>query len=195
MWIWWGNSLCLLPPPLIHASRILQYLYLFLFHKSQALPFLHGRLSVPLCSVPCGCWSLSSRPPHQPMRKASTCLCLFSLSYITITPVLPIPSWRRKLATEFLKYLAVRVRATPPHGTVNHFPHHVICVLSHRYNYLRLPLLKYITTRRNSNSPCQTGNRLHNAPNSFSYLGGYSQLMTSRPYTYPYHFRIITYVV
>ena len=129
--------------PHIHASRILQYLYLFLSHKSQALPFLHGRLSVPLCSVPCGCWSLSSRPP-------------------------------------------------PPHGTVNHFPHHVICVLSHRYNYLRLPLLKYITTRRNSNSHCQTGNRLHNAPNSFSYLGGYSQLMTSRPYTYPYHFRIIT---
>ena len=80
----------------------------------------------------------------------------------------------------------------PPHGTVNHFPHHVICVLSHRYNYLRLPLLKYITTRRNSNSHCQTGNRLHNAPNSFSYLGGYSQLMTSRPYTYPCHFRIIT---
>ena len=106
------------------------------------------------------------------MRKASTCLCLFSLSYITITPVLPIPSWRRKLATEFLKYLAVRVRATHPHGTVNHFPHHVICVLSHRYNHLRLPLLKYITTRRNSNSHCQTGNRLHTAPNSFSYLGG-----------------------
>ena len=113
MWIWWGNSLCLLPP-LIHASRILQYLYLFLFHKSQAHPFLHGRLSVPLCSVPCGCWSLSSRPPPPQMRKASTCLCLFSLSYITITPVLPIPSWRRKLATEFLKYLAVRVLATTP---------------------------------------------------------------------------------
>ena len=85
--------------------------------------------------------------------------------------MLPIPSWRRKLATEFLKYLAVMVRATP-HGTVNHFPYHVICVLSHRYNYLRLPLLKYITTRRNSNSHCQTGNRLHTAPNSFSYLGG-----------------------
>ena len=101
-------------PPLIHASRILQYLYLFLFHKSQALPFLHGRLSVPLCSVPCGCWSLSSRPPPPQMRKASTCLCLFSLSYINITPVLPIPSWRRKLATEFLKYLAVMVLATPP---------------------------------------------------------------------------------
>ena len=50
-------------PPLIHASRILQYLYLSLFHKSQELPFLHGRLSVPLCSVPCGCWSLSSMPP------------------------------------------------------------------------------------------------------------------------------------
>ncbi|WP_308242290.1 hypothetical protein [uncultured Prevotella sp.] len=47
------------------------------------------------------------------MRTASTCLCLFSLSYITITPVLSIPSWRRKLATEFLKYLAVRVLATP----------------------------------------------------------------------------------
>ena len=60
----------------------------------------------------------------------------------------------------------------PTHGTVNHFPHHVICVLSHRYNHLRLPLLKYITTRRNSNSHCQTGNRLHTAPNSFSYLGG-----------------------
>lgn len=33
-----------------------------------SLPFsssglLHGRLSLPLCSVPCGCWSLSSRPP------------------------------------------------------------------------------------------------------------------------------------
>ena len=50
-------------PPLIHTSRILKYLYLSLFHKSQALPFLHGRLSVPLCSVPCGCWSLSSMPP------------------------------------------------------------------------------------------------------------------------------------
>ena len=133
-------------------------------------------------------------PPYSLL--ADIAVSLPFLPYITITPVLPIPSWRRKLATEFLKYLAVRVRATPPHGTVNHFPHHVICVLSHRYNYLRLPLLKYITTRRNSNSPCQTGNRLHNAPNSFSYFGGgYSQLMTSRPYTYPYHFRIITYVV
>lgn len=166
----------LITPPLIHSSRILQYLYLSLFHKSQALPFLHGRLLEPLCSVPCGCWSLSSRPPPPPMRKASTCLCLFSLSYITITPVLPIPSWRRKLATEFLKYRAVRVLATtPPHGTVNHFPRHVICVLSHRYNYLRLPLLKYITTRRNSISPFQTDNRLHTSPNSFSYWGGYSQ--------------------
>lgn len=171
----------LITPPFIHASRILQYLYLSLFYKSQALPFLHGHLSVPLCSVPCGCWSLSSMPPHPPMRKASTCLCLFSLSYITITPVLPIPSWRRKLATEFLKYLAVRVR--PTHGTVNHFPRHVIFVLTHRYNHLRLPLLKYITTRRNSISPFQTGNRLRTAPNSFSYLGVYFQLMTSRPYT------------
>ena len=53
----------LITPPLIHTSRILEYLYFSLFHKSQALPFLHGRLSVPLCSVPCGCWSLSSRPP------------------------------------------------------------------------------------------------------------------------------------
>ena len=103
----------LITPP-IHTSRILKYLYFSLFHKSQALPFLHGRLSVPLCSVPCGCWSLSSRQHTPQMRTASTCICLFSLSYITITPVLPIPSWRRKLETEFLKYLAVRVLATPP---------------------------------------------------------------------------------
>ena len=75
-------------------------------------------------------------PPPQ-MRTASTCLCLFSLSYITITPVLPIPSCRRKLATEFLKYLAVSVLATPPHSTVNHCPHHVICVLSHKLHNLR----------------------------------------------------------
>lgn len=175
----------LITPPLIHTYRILQYLYFFLFHKSQALPFPHGRLSVPLCSVPCGYWSLSSMPHHPPMRKASTCLCLFSLSYITITPVLPIPSWRRKLATEFLKYLAVRVRATPPNGTVNHFPRHVIFVLSHKYNYLRLPLLKYITTRRNSNSPCQTDNRLHTSDRSFVDWVGYLLSLIPSSYTSP----------
>ena len=104
----------LITPPLFTPRGYCSIFTFSLFHKSQALPFLHGRLSVPLCSVPCGCWSLSSRPPPPQMRKASTCLCLFSLSYITITPVLPIPSWRRKLATEFLKYLAVMVLATPP---------------------------------------------------------------------------------
>lgn len=175
----------LITPPLIHASRILQYLYFFLFHKSQALPFLHGRLSVPLCSVPCGCWSLSSMPPPPPMRKASTCFCLFSLSYITITPVLPIPSWRRKLATEFLKYLAVMVRATPPHGTVNHFPRHVICVLTHRYNYLRLPLLKYITTRRNSISPCQNYTRQYTSAHFFVDWVGYLLSLIPSSYTSP----------
>ena len=64
MWIWWGNSLCLLPPP-------------------------YSRL-------------------------ADIAVSLLFFPYITITPVLPIPSRRRKLATEFLKYLAVRVLATPP---------------------------------------------------------------------------------
>ena len=72
MWIWWDNSLYLLPPP-----------YSLLEDIEVSLPFF---------------------------------------PYITITPVLPIPSWRRKLATEFLKYLAVMVLATPPHGTVNHCP-------------------------------------------------------------------------
>lgn len=192
MWIWLGNSLCLLPPPLFTPRGYCSIFTFFCFINQKHYHFSTAAFRCHYVQFPVVAGLYRRGHPPQPMRKASTCLCLFSLSYITITPVLPIPSWRRKLATEFLKYLAVMVRATPPHGTVNHFPHHVICVLSHRYNYLRLPLLKYITTRRNSNSHCQTGNRLHNAPNSFSYLGGYSQLMTSRPYTYPYHFRIIT---
>ena len=133
----------LITPPLIHASRILQYLYFSLFHKSQALPFLHGRLSVPLCSVPCGCWSLSSRPPPPQMRKASTCLCLFSLSYITITPVLPIPSWRRKLATEFLKYLDVRVLATPTTAPL-------ITVINISFAYYHIGCMTCINIRPNT---------------------------------------------
>lgn len=51
-------------------------------------------------------------PPYS--RLADIAVSLPFFPYITITPVLPIPSWRRKLATEFLKYLAVMVRATPP---------------------------------------------------------------------------------
>ena len=51
-------------------------------------------------------------PPYSHLVDIAVSLLFFP--YITITPVLPIPSWRRKLATEFLKYLAVRVRATPP---------------------------------------------------------------------------------
>ena len=68
-------------PPLIHASRILQYLYFSLFHKSQALPFLHGRLSVPLCSVPCGCWSLLSRHPPTDAHSIHLLLSILAIIY------------------------------------------------------------------------------------------------------------------
>lgn len=140
MWILWGNSLCLLPPPLFTPRgycSIFTFLC-FINHKHSHFSTAAFRCHYVQFPVVAGLYCRGHPPP---MRKASTCFCLFSLSYITITPVLPIPSWRRKLATEFLKYLAVMVLATPPHGTVNHFPRHVICVLTHRYYYFRLPLL------------------------------------------------------
>ena len=59
-------------------------------------------------------------PPYSHLADIAVSLLFFP--YTTITPVLPIPSWRRKLETEFLKYLAVMVLATPPNGTVNHCP-------------------------------------------------------------------------
>ena len=104
----------LITPPLFTPRGYCSIFTFFCFinHKHSHFSAAAFRCHYVQFPVVAGLYRRCHPPP--PMRKASTCICLFSLSYITITPVLPIPSWRRKLETEFLKYLAVRVLATPP---------------------------------------------------------------------------------